>query len=979
MRQQVSPGRLAVAFVSLFVFAVAASAQTARIFLADGSELSNQTISIDHKLPVLFVHGHGDPLNFQKNWQLPLTARNLPSFKDALEANSGLGIEPYYISFIDSNSRSITDDAIEIGDAIERILHRHDPDRSAENTPVKVVIIAYSQGTISTRQYLKSLQTQVAGMPAPRPTFRPVSEFIAIAPPNHGLGTRLFATTSSLSVKQLYNGQRPEGVVFHCGDSFNTTAATDYIEILNKRDSNDPHLIEDTQNLNQGQIYPGEAPGSRSLTAPHAAGTLYVTLFDADDRDLVGGDIASGDCVGRAVASNRAPDAVNVPVNGISEDGWETVLDPNSGFGFGNIAALLFTQAEKKGAAVHQNTVHTFGVMCQALYAAVHHTSPEGVSCSPVNVTVPGITDPVPVPIIPPPDRAAAMLTLDFSGSMSLSTGPSATRASVLKEAVELFVALWSAVSVPSDRLGATYFRTNVTRFPTSGDPMPLLSTGGQTIVDDLRNNQSPGDSTAMGGGLQRAIEALNGVAADTPIRRVILFTDGMQNVNPMVQNVGGHLVIDNESGRPNSNVPVATPTPIVLDSSLGVTPQQPRAIAIDTIGIGAGPTFVQRLAEIAAATNGHTKATVDIDLLRQFFVEELINALKGFSPQLVDYRRGAIAANSSTEAFAIEDRVHKLVLKTSWKRGDSLDFSVLKDGVEVSSAGRFITGDFYKIFVIDLPAKGIATRGNWQVRIKGKSGTAYETAAIVDGSAITFDSTLDLKQPRAGEPLDLVIRLTGAGKPVSGTARALVTLLSPTTTAGDIIAKNPPKELPAVEPGMSIAEQQLLALTQDPKSLALLKGRPRKLVLKATGKGEFRARLNTRVPGIYTAFITVEGSDPKLGQFRRTMTMTAAVPFANADRKMTSIVVSRVTGGPVRIVVTPRDAKGHLIGPGAASEFSMELANSRMVGARDLGNGSYELLFDDVQSGSDPIAKLRIAGKSFFTGKLSELPKKGK
>jgi len=245
--------RLAVAPVALFVFGVfssAVSAQTATVRLADDSELDNQTPSITGKLPVLFVHGHGDPSNYQVNWQQPLTQRNLPSFKDVLGANTDLAIEPYYISFANNDTRSITADAIEIGDAVERILRRHDPDRSVENTSVKVVIIAYSQGTISARQYLKSLQTQVDGMPAPRPSFRPVSEFIAIAPPNHGLGTRLFSTTNSLSVKQLYNGQKPHRVLppDPCGNSFGEPSATDYIEILNKVDANAAHVIADTQN-----------------------------------------------------------------------------------------------------------------------------------------------------------------------------------------------------------------------------------------------------------------------------------------------------------------------------------------------------------------------------------------------------------------------------------------------------------------------------------------------------------------------------------------------------------------------------------------------------------------------------------------------------------------------------------------------------------------------------------------------------------
>lgn len=78
MRHRSSLWRLAVAQVALLVFGVfasAVSAQTATVRLADDSELNNQTLSITGKMPVLFVHGHGAPSNYQVNWQQPLTER----------------------------------------------------------------------------------------------------------------------------------------------------------------------------------------------------------------------------------------------------------------------------------------------------------------------------------------------------------------------------------------------------------------------------------------------------------------------------------------------------------------------------------------------------------------------------------------------------------------------------------------------------------------------------------------------------------------------------------------------------------------------------------------------------------------------------------------------------------------------------------------------------------------------------------------
>lgn len=212
------------ALLTMMLSSEAPSAWAAEVHLADDTLLDANSPPPAHRLPVLFVHGHGaaagDPdLNYKVNWWNSLNS--LPSMKQALELpeNAGLDIEAYYIRFEDQD-HSITEDAADIADAVGEILRRHDPSFDPadpnDTTPVRIAIVAYSKGTISARQYLKSLQVQVAGMPAPRPEFRPVSEFVAISPPNHGIDTILFSTTTSLAVRQLYNGYRPQGVVFDC-------------------------------------------------------------------------------------------------------------------------------------------------------------------------------------------------------------------------------------------------------------------------------------------------------------------------------------------------------------------------------------------------------------------------------------------------------------------------------------------------------------------------------------------------------------------------------------------------------------------------------------------------------------------------------------------------------------------------------------------------------------------------------------------
>jgi hypothetical protein len=304
-----------------------------------------------------------------------------------LPENAWLDIEPYYIRF-QSQNRSIVADARDIAWAVEQILHRHDPTHNPDpannpdpSTNVKVAIIGYSKGTISARLYLKSLHGQQYDLPPPRTGFNPVSTFVAIAPPNHGLALNLVALAavlnepsilSSLALMQLNNGYRNNCAQF----VLHRMESQQFIGTLNG------HVITDTMprpsagpSWSPG-TYDTEAPGSRSNSSPTSAGTLYVALYANSGannvgRDLVGGEYPSNDCQGRVLAKNLASDAENIEVSAIPGQ------NPTD---------------------VHINTVHTPEVICLALYTVAHHwvpNDPNTSTCETVGQ----------IPIIPQPPR----------------------------------------------------------------------------------------------------------------------------------------------------------------------------------------------------------------------------------------------------------------------------------------------------------------------------------------------------------------------------------------------------------------------------------------------------------------------------------------------------------------------------------------------------------------------------------------------
>ena len=320
-------------------------------------------------IPVLFVHGHFR--NFQETWLE--SVNGFTSFGAALTANSHLEIKPYFINFQDNN-RSIVEDAVEIGQAVDTILGLHNSNYDHANSDSitrKIVIIAYGKGTISTRLYLKTLYPpeegffpDVLGGPSVLPdrgtNFRPISEFIAISPPNHGV-KQLVTSSSPLSVKQLNNGYD-----IFC-QPLNDYAATDFIAKLNGHPIQDTHFSANPIE----QSYPNEAPGSRSIEQTLDKGILYVTFYSEKNRDLVGGDTPSevkypllSNCPnteGRKLARNLAGNTENFPIKAENIPIGTNIPGSNE-------------------IIVHRNTVHSCEIIYRSLYTAVHHHPPSSIN-----------------------------------------------------------------------------------------------------------------------------------------------------------------------------------------------------------------------------------------------------------------------------------------------------------------------------------------------------------------------------------------------------------------------------------------------------------------------------------------------------------------------------------------------------------------------------------------------------------------------
>jgi hypothetical protein len=537
-------------------------------------------------------------------------------------------------------------------------------------------------------------------------------------------------------------------------------------------------------------------------------------------------------------------------------------------------------------------------------------------------------------------------------------------------------------VAVPNDRLGVHYFRTNITDFDVGGNVLLPVIDNANAIISDVQGQVTNSSAlTAMGGGIQSAVDRL----AD-PLRPlgVVLFTDGMQNVNPMVIETDTSpppnafdLHIDDQAGKPSSNISATSP-PTQLNSALG--------ISVNTIGVGAMPSFQDLLDKISQKTVGVTKiTTAPDDDLRRFFVEELIDVLRGFSPQLVDYRQGTLATGHTTESFQVNGGGKKIVLKLSWQRGDQMQFRIEHDGQDLTAFGKIIKGDFYRIYSLDLPARvrgrSVTSDGTWTMHIEGGERGRYDAACILDEPALKYSCQVTAKPLHAGAPLFLRANLSVEGRPLDGRVKAIVSH-PPTSIAALLAQIETPQNLNSIkpEPGASRAQAKLQQLLLNPVFYEQLKPVVSTVPLERQRDGSFLAKFDrTKVAGSYTIEFQMEGKHPKLGSFQRAETCTRFIPIAPPDAggsELFAISVKKVIDGQAFLLhIAPRDKLGNMLGPDAANKIRVAMRPGD-VGSdcvQDLGDGSYLVpLF--VPASGDSQIEVGVGGHVVFAGKLSSI-----
>jgi hypothetical protein len=542
-------------------------------------------------------------------------------------------------------------------------------------------------------------------------------------------------------------------------------------------------------------------------------------------------------------------------------------------------------------------------------------------------------------------DPVDVVLVLDCSGSMLSNACPTCSpKLDVLKDAVEIFMQLWKGLAIGNDRIGTVYFRTNVNNFEVGGNTMLSVIDNTNDMIADLHSQTTiPSQTTAMGGGLQSAINELTD--ASRP-RNIILFTDGMQNVDPGVD-FPTLAIQDGEFG-PHSNINPTNPA-TVLNTTLG--------IKVNTIGVGATSAFETQLAQIATGTGGITKITTAPDEdLRQFFVEELIDALRVFSPQLVAYRKGNFN-EIKTENISINKSANEIIFKVSYHRSDKVSINIIKGKTDVTQYAEIKNGPFYQIFSFPFERlillQDTKYDGPWLVQMRTGNNMSYEIAAIAEEASLEYKLSIENKLYKEGEPIDLSAQILVNKELITDDVTVTATVKRPNQSLGTLLSKTRmPNNIGgiALEPGLAIGAQKLTLLSQSAAFVNSIKPTESQVTLSPDAGRTFRTDFtNTNIPGIYTITYTIKGNHPYTGPFERIEQRTVDVKFSNFDFDASDVLTNKkgpdVNGKYTWTwTFTPTDKSGNYLGPDYGNVMMIKTADGTIQNIKDLGDGSYEI-----------------------------------
>jgi len=593
-------------------------------------------------------------------------------------------------------------------------------------------------------------------------------------------------------------------------------------------------------------------------------------------------------------------------------------------------------------------------------------------------------------------DPLDVVIVADTSGSMnsaSAGSGLPTSKIELLKLSVNNFIDQWSLLSVPDDRIGLVLFSSNPEPYTDLGSIMVegndanMQAIGNHVCDLDPLNidtcDRTGSGGTAMGGGIQEAINALRAADPDeNNNQNIIVFTDGMQNRNPLVVQTAADVDGDtyeiagdvNKLGNYNDN-------------------ELPKNLRIHTIGTGVvnTTTWQTLLAGISSETSVsptnpashafHMDATSD---LPADWIDTLITALNTNTLQKIAHEQGLISQDNTFVAhgFSLNKTAKRVNFSVMWigeQKQDALKI-ILRKGRQVITVSpknrniQIIRKNSHTIASAIFPVKAddgtmITAEGDWSMLIKAdtKQDLSYNMWVIADDDGIKYEFIPPRSVLAVGERLPIQIRLLNKKKPLRNAVTATVSIASPRISEGTFLSTNQVdlKKLKEFvvpnRPELTLAEKKGYYLLNN-KRLAKEYLTPVKRTVKLYDDGDFKNHGDKeagdgifsalspviKVPGVYRMRLRIKLNQEKSENIERVFNASALLTFKDVSKKNSKLTITRIDHPRAthKIVFTPIDKFGNYMGPGHVDNIKTNFPKGAVIGkVTDNIDGSYTFL----------------------------------
>lgn len=566
------------------------------------------------------------------------------------------------------------------------------------------------------------------------------------------------------------------------------------------------------------------------------------------------------------------------------------------------------------------------------------------------------------------------VLVLDRSGSMAQTNLTSGvyTKWNVLTESVQNFLTEYnlfpSVVDVSGyeypqgnnysiDGIGVVYFDHDNSTY--SFDNLKVINPDSQTptlnpkdeIITDMASNVVPRGATCLGGGVIEAHKLLF-ASDDHKNKHIVVFTDGLQNMNPVYDNIGSNNII-------HKNTAIANYDGFNEDLTLDFNDPDIKKFKIHSICLGdnANAILMQDLASAHPTYNGefkHASTTngFDYEELDAFFTEIWVDIMTSYSPALVNREQIVLRNDSVKKSFIVNETVDKVLIKAVGIPDKVRNLiMIVKKGEKTFPQRYYSYSGAMKYFFADkksLDSLEIRIGGEWQVTFKGDKGTSFSTTYIVNDEYIDYECSLNNNLPLPGNILIPTLKVWAGGKPVNENLKAEVLMFKPGKDVNDIFAKaksptNAPKDWPTDSSSFKGQDKFEKLLAFDSVFVSKLKSVKFPLTLVKTGDGNYSTITgftNTKESGVYKFIFRFTGEDDSTGTYQRYHMLTKVIDFGESDFEKSSILVDW-DFLKKKFKIRPVNKYGYLLGPNRLNNISIKLGEKKLE-LKDNLDGTY-------------------------------------